>query len=96
MIDIKEVRNQESLDNQIKMKRCSDYAEKVYLVNLMLDTGCNHEKKICILKAVSDDAAKQQADRYINSHLHGENFAEIESVTEVDGKDCGIIYQDCF
>ena len=56
---------------------------KVYKVELIIDTGYEIFCKICILYAQDKENAKEKAYKYINSHLHGETFADVKNVTEI-------------
>lgn len=51
---------------------------KVYKVELIIDTGYEIFCKICILYAQDKEDAKEKAYKYINSHLHGETFADVK------------------
>lgn len=69
---------------------------KIYKVNLRIDTGYDWYHRVCILYANSAEDAKTKAGKYINSQLHGETYADVESATEIEENDLGIIYQDYF
>lgn len=69
---------------------------KIYKVNLKIDTGYDRYYRVCILYADNAKNAKAKADKYINSRLHGETYADVENVAEIKENDSGIIYQDYF
>lgn len=69
---------------------------KIFKVDLKIDTGYDWYHRVCILYADSAEDAKTKADKYINSRLHGETYADVENVAEIEKNDLGIIYQDYF
>ena len=68
---------------------------KIYKVELEIDTGYEFLDRVCVLFAENAEDAQKKADRYYNSRLQGEKFANVKSVTEVTNEN-GIIYQDYF
>lgn len=69
---------------------------KIYKVALRIDTGYEWLNRTCILYANGKEDATLKANTYINSLLHGDSYAAVKNVEEVNVNQCGIIYQDCF
>lgn len=68
---------------------------KIYKVNLKIDTGYDWYHRVCVLYADNEEDAKTKADKYFNSRLRGETFAEVENVVKIKENE-DIIYQDYF
>lgn len=71
-------------------------AMRIYKANLIIDTGYDWYNKVCVLYADNEEDAKTKTDKYFNSRLRGEKFANVENVVEIKENDLGIIYQDYF
>lgn len=69
---------------------------KIYKVNLKINTGYDWYHRVCVLYADNEENAKTKADKYFNSRLRGETFADVENVVKIKENDLGIIYQDYF
>ena len=60
---------------------------KIYKVELDIDTGYEHLKRVCILRAENEKEAEVRADRYVNSRINGQSVANVENVTEFEEDD---------